>query len=517
MTPSSTFNFATVVTVATLILVTPVSALAKRVALVIGNAAYENASPLANPRNDAMAISTKLQTLGFEIIEGYDLGFHDMSLLLRDFARTSRGAELSVVFYAGHGMAVNGENYLVPVDAIMEEESAIGWELIPMSMITNQFNNDEGAHLLLLDACRDNPLAGKLASATGDATRSATNAGLAMVNVPASGKGTGIAFATAPGAVARDGDGAHSPFTEALLSHLGASNVAVSSIMNRVNADVREATGDDQIPWFNSSFTGDVFLNEVQEVAAVAAPALQNTQPVINDGGALTAAAFEAEKEFWAVAKENNSSDYYQLYIDQFPNGRFVPLARMAIADLKEQVASQSGDATRAATHTDAPIEVPAGPLVLAPTPYMQRQTGQRTDRSPASDRQRGAKAGKSEHPSPLESDRLRRRQRGWNHRKWHPRHDPPMARRKRFAADRVLQRIAVATALQPIRSWLRCNSCDGPLGPGTGRDPAHFNPDPTTPHQQHNRSDRRCSQQLFSWRWHGTGPQALGARPSRA
>jgi len=372
--------------VAVVVVCTPMASLAERVALVIGNSAYENASPLANPRKDAEAIASKLRTLGFETVEGYDLGVRDMGEKIRDFARASRDAELSVVFYAGHGMAVNGENYLVPIDAVMEDKTALNWELIPMSLITDQFDSENGAHLLFLDACRDNPLAGKLAAATGNGTRSAASQGLAMIEVPNSGTGTGIAFSTAPGAVAQDGKGNHSPFTEALLAHMGTANLPVSSMMNKVNADVRDATGDTQKPWFNASFTDDIYLNRLATPEPAVMAQAPSTAPVMAapapQSNMLAFQAMEDEKQYWEFAQSSNDTASYQLYLDRYPSGRFAPMARLAMDRLKKQDVQQQQPAQLAYNPTQqagSPYPQaqtrafsPTAPLVLTPTPYMR-------------------------------------------------------------------------------------------------------------------------------------------------
>lgn len=225
---------------------------AKRVALVIGNAAYEHAPPLRNPRNDAQALSVVLMKLGFEVITGVDLKRLQLESKVRDFARAIRGADTALLFYAGHGLQVNGQNYLAPIDAKLGDEADLEFEAVRLATIVSQMERERRTNLVFLDACRDNPLAGNLARSMG--TRSvAIGRGLARVE---SGVGTLIAFATQPGNVALDGSGENSPFTESLLKHIETPNLDVALLMRRVREDVMVMTSDRQVPWSNSSLTG---------------------------------------------------------------------------------------------------------------------------------------------------------------------------------------------------------------------------------------------------------------------
>lgn len=204
-------------------------AVAGRVALVLGNANYEHTVPLANPRNDAEAISDALTRLGFEVFDGFDLGRAATEDLIRDFARAAGDATTAVLFYAGHGLEVGGVNYLVPVDAQIRDEADLKFETINLTDILQLMERENRTNLIFLDACRDNPMAGNLARSMG--TRSAfVGRGLARVDT---GVGTMIAYATQPGNVALDGVGQHSPFTAALLSHIATPALDVEIMMRR--------------------------------------------------------------------------------------------------------------------------------------------------------------------------------------------------------------------------------------------------------------------------------------------
>lgn len=235
-----------------LLVVTALSASAERIALVIGNSAYQNTVALPNPRNDAEAISAALRELGFEVFDGYDLTRAAFEDLIRAFARSADTAEAAVLYYAGHGLEVGNVNYLVPVDAAIQDETDLQFETVTLGDIMSLMERRQRTNLIFLDACRDNPMARNLTLSMG--TRSvAVGRGLAPVET---GIGTLIAYATQPGNVALDGEGRHSPFTEALLNHIGTPDLDVELMLRRVRRDVMEDTLGMQVPWSSSSLTG---------------------------------------------------------------------------------------------------------------------------------------------------------------------------------------------------------------------------------------------------------------------
>jgi tetratricopeptide (TPR) repeat protein len=230
----------------------------KRIALVVGNGAYQSATPLPNPVNDARLVAKNLRDIGFEVSEGADLDHAAMLRLIREFLRSAPAAQLALVFYAGHGLQVDGHNYLVPIDAKLATRSDLNFEVVDVDVILDGLNDEARANLIILDACRDNPLARSLANRM-RATRSATvSQGLA--GYTAIGTGTLIAFATAPGQTALDGDDRNSPFTTALVKHLKTPGLEIRQMLTRVRADVVKATGSKQVPWDNSSLLGEVVL-----------------------------------------------------------------------------------------------------------------------------------------------------------------------------------------------------------------------------------------------------------------
>jgi uncharacterized caspase-like protein len=233
----------------------------RRIALVLGNAAYQKVPALPNPVVDAKAIAAKLEELHFEVISGYDLTKLQTQETIARFAKAVRGADVALFFYAGHGMQVDGNNYLLPVDAALEDETSLDFETVQINFILRQMSRETGLRLVFLDACRDNPLA----KAFGERSETGSvSSGLAEIQIEKSGKGTLVAFATSPNDVAYDGTGEHSPFTTALLAHVGEPGLPLTAAMTKVTGDVVKATGGLQRPWVNLSLTDDVILNPVK-------------------------------------------------------------------------------------------------------------------------------------------------------------------------------------------------------------------------------------------------------------
>jgi uncharacterized caspase-like protein len=247
----------------------------KRVALVIGNGAYMAATPLANPVNDAGDMAKSLTQLGFKVILGLDLDKPKFDATLREFARELEDAGTGLLFYAGHGLQVGGQNYLIPVDAKLNRERDLAFEAIPLDLVMRQMEleRETKTNIVFLDACRDNPLARNLARSMGTRS-SAVASGLAQVQT---GVGTFISYSTQPGNVALDGTGRNSPFTTALARHVSTPGASLNSIMINVRKDVLSATGGKQVPWDHSALTGDFYF----DLAAVTSPG----RPDVSSGG----------------------------------------------------------------------------------------------------------------------------------------------------------------------------------------------------------------------------------------
>ena len=236
-----------------------------RMALIIGNGAYAHVKPLPNPPNDARAVARSLRDIGFTVSEGVDLDRAAMQKMTRDFLRDAARAQVAVVYYAGHGVQVDGRNYLIPVDVELKPGTGMTEAMIDMDTIMAGLDDQVRTNILIFDACRNNPMAQRVASAgvnrgiegaSGLAAPTSLGAGATL------GAGTLIAFATAPGQVALDGEGANSPFSAALSRHLGTPGLEVQQMLTRVRAEVVSTTKSKQVPWSNSSLLGEVYLAE---------------------------------------------------------------------------------------------------------------------------------------------------------------------------------------------------------------------------------------------------------------
>jgi len=230
-----------------------------RVALVIGNSAYVHSTPLTNPANDANDMAAALKSVGFEVVLGVDMDKRSFDGKVRDFARSLEKADVALLFYAGHGLQIGGRNFLVPTDAKLGSERDLDFEAVNVDFVLRQMelDRDNKTNVVILDACRDNPMARNLARSMG--TRSASvGQGLAQVHT---GVGTFIAYSTQPGNVALDGTGRNSPFTAALAKRLVEPGRNLTSIMIDVRKDVLTSTGGKQVPWDHSALTGEFYFN----------------------------------------------------------------------------------------------------------------------------------------------------------------------------------------------------------------------------------------------------------------
>ncbi len=289
----------------------------KRVALVIGNSAYQHTSTLTNPKNDAIDVAGALKKHGFLVIEGFDLDKPAFDRKVRDFAATLKGSDAGVFFYAGHGLQVAGQNYLVPIDAKAEGAEVLDFEMVRVDVVHRIMERQTNTNILFLDACRDNPLARNLARSMG--TRSSeVGRGLAQVEA---GVGTLISFSTQPGNVALDGRGRNSPFAGALVQQLSSKD-DLSAILISVRNEVMRETQRKQIPWEHSALTGRFYFN----------PAAQLAAPPKVAPARLSEAA-----EAWGAAERTTSIAALEAFILRYKDTFYADLARARIDDLKKQ------------------------------------------------------------------------------------------------------------------------------------------------------------------------------------
>jgi uncharacterized caspase-like protein len=347
----------------------------RRIALVIGNGAYVNTVKLPNPPTDARKVAAKLKELGFDVTAGYDLNVRDMQALVSKFSLDAATANVAFVFYAGHGMQVDGTNWLIPTDADLQNTTELKFQAIKADDVLDAMPQEPAVRILALDACRDNPF--KFTTQHG--TRGVIGRGLAAMNVPDSGStrgGTIIVYATDANQVAYDGvGGVDSPFTTALVSNLDAQDTDIQSMLTQVVRSVKVATNNQQRPWLSVS------MNEVFKLNPTPAPA--NPQQVASLPSSAPALApsdddWKKEQALWDSALKDGSVAGYQAYLDKYPNGQFAVFARNKLETLSKAPPAAPAPAPTAnlpASPTRAPIEIPPAIRTTAVTEGMEVDT----------------------------------------------------------------------------------------------------------------------------------------------
>ncbi len=322
---------------------------AGRVALVVGNSAYAS-RPLDNPVNDARAVAGQLRALGFRVVKRENLRIREIGATLRDFRSQIKAGDEVVFFYAGHGLQVNGANYLPAVDAEIHGEEDVPLNSLNLASVLSMLEESKaGVKLLFLDACRDNPYTRSFRSA----------AGSDLGKVGSAPSGTLIHYATRPGSVAADGKkGGNGLYTEHLLQWLSTPNIPIEAMHKRVAVGVESASRGVQEPWSEGQLKGEFYFVKTTTAASVASPAA-NT-PTETRQGSTT------EVVFWNSVKDSDSPEELQAYLTQYPNGTFAELARVRLARLQPKQAAPGPvvvplPATAAATQNGAKGSAKAG------------------------------------------------------------------------------------------------------------------------------------------------------------
>ncbi len=313
----------------------------KRVALIIGNSAYQKAAKLANPPNDAAALAGMFKAAGFDSVElRQNLGIRELRQAINDFADMARDADAAVVYYSGHGIEVNGVNYLIPVDAVLSRDSDVSYETFSLDNLVQALEPAKRLRLVMLDACRDNPFTHSMKRTVG--TR-AIGRGLAAVE-PATGN-TLIGFAAKAGSAALDGDGANSPYATALLNNLTIPGLDLRIAFGRVRDEVLKTTKNQQEPFVYGSLGGANVSIVEASAAADAAPAARSPSPAMPVDPAAQA---------WSVIQNTSSVAVVEDYIRQFGSTAYGSMARARLDELRK---SQG-----------AVVLPPKGPAPAAPT-----------------------------------------------------------------------------------------------------------------------------------------------------
>jgi hypothetical protein len=293
----------------------------QRLALVIGNSNYQHAPQLPNPDNDAQSMAQLLNSAGFEVIAATDLTQNDMIKVVQDFSAkiAARGANtVAMIYYAGHGVQLAGENYLVPVDAKISSPSDLESNAVRLVDVMATLDAiPSRLRIVVLDACRNNPF-----PTINDAGR-----GLAIVDAP---NGSIVGYSTAPGAEAQDGSGGHSPYTQAFLQIAREPNVPIEQLFKRVRLEVNHATDGVQTPWESSSLTSDFTFFGDSAVAASRPPA---HGPVVQMASNLP---MRSARQAYDYVLSEGSPDYYQEFIQMFPHDPLCDRIRWLLANLLE-------------------------------------------------------------------------------------------------------------------------------------------------------------------------------------
>jgi formylglycine-generating enzyme required for sulfatase activity len=297
----------------------------KRMALVIGNSAYQNVPALPNPTNDASDIAASLERLGFTVKKLANARFDEMRRALIDFGRQARGADMAVVYFAGHGMETGGENWLIPIDAELSTDLDIDSETVGLRTVTRAVSNTTQLGLVILDACRNNPFAAKMQRTS--STRS-VDRGLARIEPT---DNVLVAYAAKDGTTASDGNGKNSPFTAALLNNLEMPGIEVRFLFASVRDEVMASTKREQQPFVYGSLSKQsIYLKAPLAKADEAKPPI--TQPPAADPCA-------AAGDHWRSVEAIGTLAAFEDHLTRFPNCVFAGLARARIDELKKKLA----------------------------------------------------------------------------------------------------------------------------------------------------------------------------------
>jgi urea transport system substrate-binding protein len=315
----------------------------KRVALVIGNGAYREVPRLLNPRNDAEDVVAALKRNGFETIVGLDLDKAGMEEKTISFARAARTADIAIFYYSGRALQYGGVNYLAPIDAKLIDEADLR-RMTRVDEIVADLQQAKNLRILVLDSCRDNPLAEQLKRSIGASRAVSIQRGLAKIDSP---EGMIVSYATQAGRTASDGNGRNSPYTTAFLKHIEERD-EIGTIFRRIAGDVYESTKREQLPELSLSFIGEFYLRGRVEITVPAVP----VAPSAPDPCA-------AASDHWKAADAIGSVAAFEDHLARFPNCTFAGLAKARIESLKEKLAVVT------------PAATPVAPPFVAPRPVV--------------------------------------------------------------------------------------------------------------------------------------------------
>jgi hypothetical protein len=287
----------------------------KRIALVIGNGTYTSAPPLKNPPNDARDMAATLKVLGFAVSSAIDADQRTMKRLIREFGQQLKGGGQGLFYYAGHGVQMRGRNYLIPANADITSEADVEDQAVDLNLVLGLMDEAQnGLNIVILDACRNNPFTRSFRSA---------GSGLAQVDAPT---GTLIAYATSPGRVASDGQGRNGLYTSELLTQMRVPGISVEEMFKRVRGGVQRQTAGHQVPWESSSLVGNFYFSP---------GSIEETLTADNAARRPTLDPLAFELSYWDTIKNSSNADDFRSYLEKYPNGQFAVLAKNRITSLE--------------------------------------------------------------------------------------------------------------------------------------------------------------------------------------
>lgn len=339
----------------------PSAADARRVALIIGNADYSETGSLANPANDAIAVAQSARQAGFDdVVVARNVNMQDFQSKLRDFRQMATGADLAMVYYAGHGIESRGKNWLIPVDAKLQSSFDLPYESINLDRVMESLEGST-IRMVVLDACRNNPFGKEWQSGTRGVKQG-------LVGVEADD--VLLIYAAAPGQTVVDGSGQNSPFAASLAKRLVQPDLPIQMLGGSVRDDVLSATGGKQRPYVSASITGTpIYLVQSPPEPAVAAVA--SPSPVVAAGSNRS----RLDALSWRGALSANSASAYSAYLSEFPSGLFADLAKDKINELRQPVIS--GRSTRISSRPIALAATTTPPPAVNPVPSLAPSTQQ--------------------------------------------------------------------------------------------------------------------------------------------
>ncbi len=331
-----------------------------RVALVIGNSDYRSA-PLDNPANDASDLASALEKQGFNVLVRENVGERGLKEAVDVFAKHLKKGGIGLFFFAGHGIQLKDQNFLLPVDVGFESEADVSFKSVSAEYVLSRMAEaGNRINIVILDACRNNPL---------QQSRKSISKGLGVMNVGRAEKGTFIAYATSPGSTAADGTGRNGLYTKHLLRSLETQDSDIDRVFGRVRTGVVQDTNGEQVPWTSSSVIGSFYFSMAEDLAALQRPAIQPAVSAQESAAEALPIPYDPvqERAFWERIKDSRSPADYVAYLEKFAGAKRAAYARWMVQKLGGTVPATARPAGRQGG--DAPTQISlAAPAAVLPT-----------------------------------------------------------------------------------------------------------------------------------------------------